>query len=92
MKDIVIASAARTPVGRFGGTVKDTPAVELGVVAMKEALSRAGVKPEDIDEVILGNVLQAGQGQNPARQVTINGGCPVTSRGHNRQQGLRLGP
>jgi acetyl-CoA C-acetyltransferase len=79
MKDIVIASAARTPVGRFGGTVKDTPAVELGVVAMKEALSRAGVKPEDIDEVILGNVLQAAQGQNPARQVTLNGGCPVTT-------------
>ena len=63
--------------GRFGGTVKDTPAVELGVVAMTEALKRAGVKPEEIDEVILGNVLQAGQGQNPARQVTINGGCPV---------------
>jgi acetyl-CoA C-acetyltransferase len=79
MKDIVIVGAARTAVGRFGGTLKDTPAVDLGVVAMKEALSRAGVKPEEVDEVILGNVLQAAQGQNPARQVTIKGGCPVTT-------------
>ena len=79
MKDIVIAAAARTAVGRFGGTLKDTPAVDLGVVAMKGALERAGVAPGEVDEVILGNVLQAAQGQNPARQVTINGGCPVTT-------------
>ena len=79
MKDIVIASAARTPVGRFGGTIKDTPAVELGVTAMKAALERAGINPADVNEVILGNVLQAAQGQNPARQVTLNGGCPVTT-------------
>jgi acetyl-CoA C-acetyltransferase len=79
MKDIVIAGAARTPVGRFGGTLKDIPAVDLGVTAMKAALERAGIGPEQIDEVILGNVLQAGQGQNPARQVAINGGCPVTT-------------
>ena len=79
MKDIVIVGAARTAVGRFGGSLKDIPAVDLGVVAMKEALNRAGVKPEEVDEVILGNVLQAAQGQNPARQVTLNGGCPVTT-------------
>lgn len=79
MKDIVIAGAARTPIGRFGGSLKDIPAVELGVTAMKEALSRSGVKPEEVDEVILGNVLQAAQGQNPARQVTLNGGCPHTT-------------
>ncbi|MBW2619008.1 MAG: acetyl-CoA C-acetyltransferase [Deltaproteobacteria bacterium] len=78
MKDIVIAGAARTAVGRYGGTLKDTPAVELGVVAMKEALDRAQVKPDELDEVILGNVLQAAQGQNPARQVALNGGCPFT--------------
>ncbi|MFH1134579.1 MAG: acetyl-CoA C-acetyltransferase [Pseudomonadota bacterium] len=79
MKDIVIVGAARTPVGRFGGTVKDVPAVELGVIAMKEALKRAGLTPGDVDEVILGNVLQAAQGQNPARQTTIHAGCPVTT-------------
>ena len=76
MKDIIIAGAARTAVGRFGGSLRDVPAVDLGVVAMKEALSRAKVEPEEVDEVILGNVLQAAQGQNPARQVTLNGGCP----------------
>ena len=79
MKDIVIAAAARTAVGRFGGTLKDTPAVDLGVTALKEALARANVKPEEVDEVILGNVLQAAQGQNPARQVTLNSGCPNTT-------------
>ncbi len=79
MKDIVITGAARTPVGRFGGTLRDIPAVELGVVAMKEALARAQVKPEEVDEVLLGNVLQAGQGQNPARQVALNSGCPFTT-------------
>ncbi|MEW6263287.1 MAG: acetyl-CoA C-acetyltransferase [Thermodesulfobacteriota bacterium] len=79
MKDIVIAGAARTAVGRFGGGFLNVSAVELGVTAMKAALDRAGVKAEEVDEVILGNVLQAGQGQNPARQVALNGGCPVTS-------------
>lgn len=79
MKDIVIVGAARTAVGRFGGTVKDIPAVSLGVTAMTEALSRAGVKAEEVDEVLLGNVLQAAQGQNPARQVALNGGCPFTT-------------
>jgi acetyl-CoA C-acetyltransferase len=76
MKEVVIVSAARTPVGRFGGTLKDIPAVQLGAIAIKEALKRAGVAPEQVDEVILGNVLQAGLGQNPARQVVIHSGLP----------------
>ncbi|MBF0530284.1 MAG: acetyl-CoA C-acetyltransferase [Deltaproteobacteria bacterium] len=79
MKDIVIVGSARTAIGRFGGTLKDVPAVDLGVFAVKGALTRAGVRPEEVDEVILGNVLQAGQGQNPARQVAIKTGCPVTT-------------
>jgi acetyl-CoA C-acetyltransferase len=76
MKEVVIVSAARTPVGRFGGTLKDTPAVQLGVLAVKEALKRASVAPEMVDELIFGNVLQAGLGQNPARQVVIHAGLP----------------
>ena len=76
MSDVVIVGAARTPIGRFGGTLKNTPAVELGVVAVKEALSRAKIEPSQVDEVILGNVLTAGQGQNPARQVLIHSGIP----------------
>jgi acetyl-CoA C-acetyltransferase len=76
MKEVVIVSAARTPVGRFGGTLKDIPAVQLGAMAVKEALKRAQVSPDQVDEVILGNVLQAGQGQNPARQVVIHSNLP----------------
>jgi acetyl-CoA C-acetyltransferase len=76
MKEVVIASAARTAVGRFGGSLKEVPAVALGVAAVKEALKRAGVGPDQVEEVILGNVLQAGQGQNPARQVSIHADIP----------------
>lgn len=76
MKEVVIAAAARTPIGTFGGTLRDIPAVELGKVAVKEALQRAGLLPEQVEEVILGNVLMAGQGQNPARQVLIQAGIP----------------
>lgn len=76
---IVIASAARTPVGSFGGAFKSLSAVELGVVAAKEAMKRAKVTPDMIDESYIGNVIQAGQGQNVARQVTINAGIPYTS-------------
>ncbi len=76
MKEVVIVSAARTPVGRFGGGLKDISAVQLGVIAVKEALKRASIPSEKVDEVILGNVLQAGQGQNPARQVVIHSGIP----------------
>ena len=73
---IVIASAARTPVGSFNGSFANTPAHELGAVVIKEVLSRAGVTAEEVDEVILGQVLTAGQGQNPARQASIMAGLP----------------
>ncbi len=76
MKQAVIVSAVRTPVGSFGKSLKDVPAVQLGVIALKEALKRIDLQPDQVDEVILGNVLQAGLGQNPARQVSINAGLP----------------
>ncbi len=79
MGEIVIASAVRTPIGSYGGTLKSVPAAELGAIAVKEAVSRAGIAPEQVDEVIFGNVLQAGLGQNVARQVTLKAGLPVTT-------------
>ncbi|MDF2610384.1 MAG: acetyl-CoA C-acetyltransferase [Lachnospiraceae bacterium] len=77
MREAVIVSAVRTPIGSFGGGLKDVPAVKLGALVAKEALSRASVKPEMVDEVIFGNILQAGLGQNVARQVSIEAGIPV---------------
>ena len=77
MKKAVIVSAVRTPIGNFGGALANVTAAELGAIVIKEALKRAGVKPEDVNEVIMGNVLQAGQGQNPARQAAIKAGIPV---------------
>ncbi|KXB70462.1 MULTISPECIES: acetyl-CoA C-acetyltransferase [Peptoniphilus] len=74
---IVIASAARTAVGSFGGQFKNTPAVELGSIAAKEALKRANVKPDMVDEAYIGNVLQAAQGQNVARQVVLGAGIDI---------------
>ena len=74
---IVIASAARTPVGAFSGSLASLPAHELGKVAIKAALDRAGLQPGDVTEVVLGQVLTAGQGQNPARQASIAAGIPV---------------
>ncbi len=76
MKNAVIVSAVRTPVGKFGGTLKDIPAYELGSIAIKEALNRAAIKPEQVDEVIFGNVLTTAQGQNPARQASMGAGLP----------------
>ena len=76
MRDVVIVSAARTPIGSFGGSLKNIPAKQLGAVAVKEAINRAGIKPEDIDEVIMGCVLQGGLGQNIARQIAIESGIP----------------
>lgn len=73
---IVIASATRTPVGSFNGAFASTPAHELGAIAIREALVRASVEGQDVDEVILGQVLQAGQGQNPARQASMAAGLP----------------
>ena len=77
MGEIVIASACRTAIGTFGGTLKDVPAAELGAIVVKEAVKRAGIKPEMVDEVIFGNVLQAGLGQDIARQVTLKAGLPI---------------
>ena len=79
LKDVVIAGAVRTAVGRFGGSFTGVSAVKLGVAAVSEALKRANVKPEQVDEVIYGNVLGAGLGQNVARQVQIGAGIPVSS-------------
>ena len=76
--EVVIVSAVRTAIGSFLGSLKDVSAPELGGIVIKEALSRSGVKAEDVDEVIMGNVLQAGIGQNPARQAAIKGGLPET--------------
>ncbi|GAA0598025.1 acetyl-CoA C-acetyltransferase [Craurococcus roseus] len=77
MADIVIASAARTPVGSFNGAFAAIPAHTLGTVAIKAAMERAGVKPEEVDEVIMGQILTAGAGQNPARQAAVAAGIPV---------------
>ncbi len=77
MKEVVIVSAARTPIGNFNGSLAPFSAPELGAIAIKAALERAGIKPEQVDEVIMGNVLQAGLGQNPARQAAIKAGIPV---------------
>jgi acetyl-CoA C-acetyltransferase len=76
MQDVVIVSAARTPIGTFGGTLREVPAARLGAIAMEAALQRAGISKEQVQEVILGNVLQAGQGQNPARQAAMGAGIP----------------
>lgn len=77
MRDVVIVSAARTPIGNYGGALKNVPAVELGTVAVKEAMKRAGISPDMVDEVIFGTVLQGGLGQNVARQVSIAAGIPI---------------
>src|SRR5690242_1408843 len=76
---VVIASAARTPVGSFNGSLATLPGHELGKIAIAAALERAGVQPGDVSEVILGQVLTAGQGQGPARQASIAAGIPVDS-------------
>src|SRR5579883_2976383 len=90
--DIVIASAARTPVGSFNGAFGAVPAHDLGKVAIQGALDRAKVKPEEVDEVIMGQILTAGQGQNPARQAAVNAGIPVdkTALGINQLCGSGL--
>lgn len=76
MQDAVIASAVRTPIGSFGKSLKTLSAIDIGVIALKEAIGRINLDPASIDEVILGNVLQAGLGQNSARQVCIHSGIP----------------
>ena len=77
MSDIVIASAARTPIGSFNGGLSSLPAHDLGKIAIEAALERSGVEPAEVSEVILGQILSAGQGQNPARQASMNAGVPM---------------
>lgn len=77
MRDVVIVSAVRTPVGSFCGALGKMAAADLGAIVIKEAINRAGIKPEQVDEVIMGNVIQAGLGQNPARQASMNAGIPM---------------
>ena len=76
-KKVVIASACRTAIGKMGGALSNTPAADLGAIVIKEALNRAGVKPEMVDEVKMGCVIQAAQGQNVARQASIKAGLPI---------------
>ena len=79
MTDVVIVSAARTPVGSFNGALSSVAAHDLGTIAIKAAIERAGITAADVDEVIMGQVLQAGAGQGPARQASVNAGVPVES-------------
>lgn len=74
--EVVIVSAVRTAIGSFQGALKDVPATKLGAIVIEKALEKAGVSKEIVDEVIMGNVLQAGLGQNPARQASIQAGLP----------------
>src|SRR6187200_3329410 len=78
LNEAVIISAARTPVGKFLGSLKTFSAPALGAIVVREVVKRAGVKPEDVDEVVMGCVIQAGLGQNPARQAALRGGLPST--------------
>ncbi|MDR0896754.1 MAG: acetyl-CoA C-acetyltransferase [Oscillospiraceae bacterium] len=76
-KEIVLAGAVRTAIGKFGGSLAEIPAAKLGEIVIKEAIARAGIAPADVDEVVMGCVLQAAQGQNVARQAAVNAGIPV---------------
>ncbi len=78
MKELYVVNCCRTAIGSFGGTLKNTPATELGSIVVKEALNRAGVKPEQVDEVMFGCILTAGLGQNVARQVSVKAGIPYS--------------
>lgn len=77
MREVVIVSAVRTAIGSFGGSLKDVTSSELGAIVIKEAVNRAGIKPELVEEVVMGNVIQAAQGQNVARQAAVKAGLPV---------------
>ena len=79
MRDVVIVSAVRTPIGNFDGALKELSALDLGSIAIKEAVKRAGIDPSEVDEVIMGNVLPSGLGQNPARQAMIRACLPMTA-------------
>src|SRR5699024_10062914 len=79
MKKIVLADACRTPIGVFGGTLSSVSAAQLGAIVIKESIKRAGISPEQIDKVYMGCVIQAGLGQNVARQASIMAGLPVAT-------------
>ncbi len=79
MRDVVIVGAVRTPIGSFNGSLSKVSAIDLGVIAAKAAIDRAGIDPDIIDEVLIGNILSAGLGQNPARQIAIGAGVPETT-------------
>lgn len=79
MREVVIVGAVRTPIGSFGGALSKVSAIDLGVVAVKEAIKRAGIDPAEVDEVLIGNVLSAGLGQNVARQIAMGSGIPETT-------------
>lgn len=79
MREVVIVGAARTPIGSFNGSLAKLSAIDLGVIAAKEAMKRAGITPDMVDEVVIGNILSSGLGQNPARQISIKAGCPDTT-------------
>ncbi|MDD4455931.1 MAG: acetyl-CoA C-acyltransferase, partial [Candidatus Methanomethylophilaceae archaeon] len=76
MEKAVILSAVRTPIGKYGKTLADFKATDLGAMAVREAVRRAGIGPEAVEECLMGNVISAGLGQNPARQAAVHGGLP----------------
>ena len=78
MKDLYVVSCCRTAVGAFQGSLANTPASDLGAIVVKEALNRAGLKPDQVDELMFGCILTAAQGQNPARQVGVKAGLPYS--------------
>ena len=90
-EDIVIVSAVRTPIGKFQGSLSDFTAPQLGAIVVREAVKRAGIDPNTVDEVIMGNVVGAGLGQNPARQAALKGGLRRSRERDDDQQSLRLG-
>ncbi len=90
--DIVIASAGRTAVGAFNGAFANTPAHQLGATVVADVLKRAGVAGEEVDEVILGQILSAGEGQNPARQASIRAGLPKETTAWGLNQLCGSGP
>jgi acetyl-CoA C-acetyltransferase len=76
LEDVVIVSAVRTPIGKFQGALSDFTATQLGAIVVREAVKRAGIDPQTVDECIMGNVVSAGLGQNPARQAALGGAQP----------------
>ena len=89
-KKVVIAGACRTAVGKMGGVLSTVPAVDLGAIVIKEALNRAGVPADQVDEVLMGCVIQAGLGQNVARQASVKAGVPIEVPAETHEQRMRI--